>query len=267
MSQLSSSKWDLLKNDLIVVAQQLREKSFQWKVGSILLLVGLPVFLLIFQIVVLIGAIPPEYTVSQLVLNYSQPKVTAMFATNYIHNIWSFEHLTGNYGGYCLLLYISFILYFLVIPILKMHNVLHFEYPDSAFFGTAIVFLIGLPFAISGISILFGRMLSQTGGWGFSGIVWAFYGYLFFLILLIFYDNALFRIIHAGKESSRDSSESLKINMDMNLTNESTISSKVQTIIFLSFLIIIAPIYTICHENLGTIKSPVLFCRCDHLHQ
>jgi len=45
MSQQSPSRWDLLWNDLIVVDQQLREKSCKWKVGSVLLLFGLPIFL------------------------------------------------------------------------------------------------------------------------------------------------------------------------------------------------------------------------------
>ena len=94
------SRWDLLKNDLIIVDQQLREKSCKWKVGSALLLVGLPICLVILQIFVRAGVIPPEYTISHLLLNFSQPNVSAMFATNYIHDVWLPEHVLGNSTSY-----------------------------------------------------------------------------------------------------------------------------------------------------------------------
>ena len=245
MSQQSPSRWDLLWNDLIVVDQQLREKSCKWKVGSVLLLFGLPIFLVIFQIFVRAAIIPMDYTVSHLMLNFSQPNVTAMFATNYIHDVWLPEHVLGNSTSYLGILYMTFILYFIIIPILKIHNILHFVYSDSAFFGTAVAYLIGLPIAISGISILFGRMLFQTGGWGFSGIVWAFYAYLFFLLLMILYDYVLHKISQKSENSRNDITSSHGVSFVTNSVKKPTIANIAQTLIFINFLIIIVPIYTI----------------------
>lgn len=88
------SIWELLKDDLITVDQQLRAKSFKWKVGSLLLLVGLPFFLVIFQTLIRTEIIPADFTISYLWLNFSQPNVSAMFATNYIHDVWLPEHVS-----------------------------------------------------------------------------------------------------------------------------------------------------------------------------
>lgn len=239
------SKWDVLKNDLITVDQQLREKSCKWKVGSLLLLVGLPFFLVIFQIFIRAEIIPADYTISHLWLNFSQPNISAMFATNYIHDVWLPEHVIGNSTSYFGIIYLTFILYFIIIPILKIHNVLYFEYSDAAFFGTAITYLVGLPIAISGISILFGRMLSQTGGWGFSGILWAFNAYLFFLILIVMYDYILHTISVNVEDSMSDSINSQRIGLNINSVKKPTIANVALTLIFINFLLIVLPVYAI----------------------
>jgi len=241
----SSSKWDILKNDLIIVDQQLREKSCKWKIGALLLLIGLPFFLVIFQIFIRAEVIPADYTISHLWLNFSQPNISAMFATNYIHDVWLPEHVFGNSTSYFGIIYLTFILYFIIIPILKIHNALHFEYSDVAFFGTAITYLVGLPIAISGISILFGRMLSQTAGWGFSGIVWAFNAYLFFLVLIVFYDYILHRISERHDDSDKGTIDPQNIQLENNSSKKPTIANVSLTLIFISLVLIFLPIYTI----------------------
>lgn len=242
---IAPSKWDMLKKDLITVDQQLREKSCKWKVGSLLLLVGLPFFLVIFQIFIRAEIIPADYTISHLWLNFSQPNLSAMFATNYIHDVWLPEHVIGNATSFFGIIYVTFILYFIIIPILKIHNILHFEYSDNAFFGTVVIYLIGLPIAISGISILFGRMLSQTGGWGFSGIVWAFNAYLFFLILVVMYDYILHKISIKCEDSTSDSINAKSIGLNNNSGKKPTIVNVTLTLIFINFLVIVLPVYAI----------------------
>jgi hypothetical protein len=188
-----------LKADLTIIEQSWKAKPAWWKAGVPLLLFGLPALLIIVQYSVITGTIPVNVTVSYIVLNYSHPNATAMFASNYLHSVWLPEHIVQNVAGYFAILYAAFVLYCIVIPILKMHGLLSFAYPDAAFFLTALVLLLGLPFAVSGISIYFGRMLSQTGSWGFSGIVYGFYAYLFFLGILIMYDLSLTRMFRRAQ--------------------------------------------------------------------
>ena len=183
---------ELVYTDLEHINQLFTNKSCSWKVGSCFLLIILPISLIIFQFLILY-LIPRELTESQFFLNFTYPTLNGMFFSNYIHNVWSIQHLLDNYIGYIIFIWISFSVYFILIPILKKHNRLHFDYPDSSFFLTAIIFLLAFPFAESGISIYFGRLMGYPGKWGFSGVVWAFTAYFFFLLVLIMYDIILDR--------------------------------------------------------------------------
>ena len=216
-----------------------------WKVGSFLLLIGLPVILFVIQYAVITATIPVDYTISNLFLNYSHPNATAMFATNYIHDVWNPGHVISNIASIYAIMFATFIVFFIVIPIFQMHNLLHFKYPDLSFFSTAAVLLFGLPFAVSGISIYFGRQLSQTGGWGFSGIVWGFYAYLFFLGLLIISDTILNRMIQRGTLSHPDGEVNITNPV---LTDPPTTTGIALSLLFLNFVVVIFPIFTILAE-------------------
>jgi hypothetical protein len=147
-------------------------------------------------------------------------------------------------------------------PGLKKAQLSPLHYPDSAFFGTAAVFLLALPFTESGISILFGRMLGQTGKWGFSGVVFALYAYFLFLVLLVFYDNAMIRSgtlhddnqprstqeeFHGGNSGSyKKTPEILKIPETRGI--KPTKTAFVLSLIYISTLVIVLPLFFIFLE-------------------
>ena len=169
------------------IVKNLQEKSVSWKYGILFLFVAVPIILAIIQYLV-VFVIPPQFTISYLRLNITEPAIPTMFISNYIHDPFTFKHLMGNYLGYVVCFVLNFFMYFILIPVFKWRNLLYFKYPDSAFFVTAAVFLIALPFSISGISILFGRMVGNEATWGFSGITWAFTAYFLFLFLVVLND-------------------------------------------------------------------------------
>lgn len=234
-----TSRWEQLKSDLTIINQSLNNKSNKWKVGICLLLFGLPALVILIQFLIL-NVIPPQYTVTHLVLNFSHPNATAIFGSNYIHDVWLPRHIVDNLIGYFVILYIIVIFYYIVIPIGQLHNVLRFNYSDSAFFGTIIILLLGLPFVVSGISIYFGRISSQTGNWGFSGIIYGFLAYLFFLILLTMYDFVLSKL--AEKRGD------IKFFNDKKSLEKPTTMSNALGLIFFNLIIVIIPIYWILSE-------------------
>lgn len=225
----------ILYHDLEYINQMFKNKSCSWKVGSCILLIILPIFLLIFQFLILY-LFPREFTESYFFLNFTQPTFSGMFFSNYLHNVWSIQHLLDNYAGYIIFIWISFLLYFILIPILKKHDRLHFNYPDSSFFLTAVIFLLIFPFAESGISILFGRLIGNPGKWGFSGIVWAFTAYFFFLLLVIMYDIILDRF--SKKFESRTEPLDEK-------SRHSLVTSIGLSLMLTTSLLIIFPLYVI----------------------
>jgi hypothetical protein len=168
-----------------------------------------------------------------------------MFFSNYIHTVFTFSHVLDNYNGYLLVISLLAIVYFFIIPLLKKRNILSLNYPDVAFFATSAVFFLLFPFAGSGVSVLFGRMLGQTGTWGFSGIVWAFLAYFYFLFLLLISDIMISHFNQGSNDQSKEILESATTGTQTKRTEKPTQTTLAGSLIFLTALFIILPMYTI----------------------
>jgi len=196
-----------VSDEITFVIGYLKDRKLLWK--FLVLLLGVPVILILLQyffIWLINSQNYDQFTWIFLRLDITNPTITAMFFSNYIHDPLSSQHLMENYLGYVSFMILNFICYFVITPIFKRRKKLHYEYPESAFFLTSIIFLLALPFAISGISILFGRLLGFEGVLGFSGVIWAFTAYLFFLIILLLFDLISPRIPEVEIQSNNSQS-------------------------------------------------------------
>jgi len=233
-----------VKKDIREILTSINNKSLYWKFGLVFLVIVFPLLLLVTQYLVL-KTIPPQFTISYLVLNFSQPTVSGMFFSNYIHTVFTFSHVLDNYNGYLLVISLLVIVYFFTIPLLKKRHILSLNYPDAAFFATSAVFFLLFPFAGSGVSILFGRMLGQTGTWGFSGIVWAFLAYFYFLFLMLISDIVISHFNQGSNDQSKENLDSVTHGTQTKRTEKPTQTTLAGSLIFLTALFIILPMYTI----------------------
>ncbi|MEI6840957.1 MAG: hypothetical protein WCK53_06800 [Methanomicrobiales archaeon] len=209
-------------------------------VGVMALIVVPPITLALFQFSILY-LIPPQFTLDYFHLDYNHPNISSMFFSTYVHNISSFAHLLGNYSGYVAIILLIIIFFFVIIPVLKVNKVLSLNYSEKSLFLTSAVFFFVLPFSIAGISIIFGKMVKQSGTWGFSGILWAFTSYFIFLLLEMVYDAILTKSL-LNTHLKRGPGEKLEKN-EIQTLNKLNIG--VLLLILVSALFIITPIFVI----------------------
>jgi hypothetical protein len=210
-------------------------KSRLCYIGVMALIMIPPLVLALFQFAILY-IIPPEFTLDYLHLDYSQPNISSMFFSAYVHNISSFEHLLGNYAGYVAVIVLILVFFFVIIPLMKLHNVLSLKYSDNPLFLTSVIFFFVLPFSLAGISIAFGKMVNQQGTWGFSGILWAFTAYFIFLLLEMVYDAVLTKsLLNANSEKRTEG----------NPDTTDKFSKGVLLLALLSIVFISAPVFVI----------------------
>jgi hypothetical protein len=167
------------------------------------LLVIPPILLVAVQLLIL-TVIPPSFTMQYIYLNFSQPTVESMFLSNYMHDPRTTAHLIQNYLGGFFMLLVLFGEYYFVVPVGKHSGRLSLDYPDRSFIAMVLVILLGVPFSISGVSILFGRVMGNSGGIGFSGIVYALMACVVFMILKMGYDDAITRTREGGPQFPND---------------------------------------------------------------
>jgi hypothetical protein len=103
--------WHTLIIDLREVNETLRKTPLLWEIGAALVLFVIPILLLVVHYLVL-TIIPVQLTVSGLNLNFSQPTISGMFFSSYIHDVWLPEHLVNNYLAYVINMYGVFLFYF-----------------------------------------------------------------------------------------------------------------------------------------------------------
>ncbi len=141
--------------------------------------------LIAFQIAILKLIIPQEFTLQYLYLNVNSPNLSSMFFNHFMHNPLSISHMTDNILVFLFLIVLVFIAGFISLPASGCPLPKHF------FPAIFLVFLIGLPFAISGISIWTGRIFQKTYVSGFSGFNFALLGLFFFLLFFWLYCGIL----------------------------------------------------------------------------
>lgn len=154
-----------------------------WAFFAIILAIYLA--LIAFQVAILTLVIPQEFTLQYLYLNVNSPNFSSMFFNHFMHNPLSISHMTDNLQVFIFLIVLTFIVGFIILPASRC------SLPSHFFPAIFLIYLIGLPFAISGISIWAGRIFQKTYVSGFSGINFALLGLFFFILFFWLYCGVL----------------------------------------------------------------------------
>lgn len=141
--------------------------------------------LIAFQVAILTLTIPQEFTLQYIYLNVNSPNLSSMFFNHFMHNPLSISHMTDNIQAFIFLIVLVFIAGFIILPASGCPLPKHF------FPAIFLVYLIGLPFAVSGISIWTGRIFQKTYVSGFSGFNFALLGLFFFMLFFWLYSGML----------------------------------------------------------------------------
>jgi hypothetical protein len=123
-------------------------------------------FVLVPSLLLAIPLLPSGILERFFILRIYEPALVPMFLANYTH--LGIAHLTTNLAFYLFTLFLIFL----------------FEARRSRFLAFSLVFLIGLPLVLSLVSVTFARYVPlPPDAEGFSGINYAFLGYLLYLLL------------------------------------------------------------------------------------
>ena len=131
--------------------------------------------LTIIHLLIIRGIISYETCRTYLYLRIGTPGLSNIFFSNYIHNSTDITHLFGNISRF----FVAAVLICIMIWYLQRRGVF---FPGQFYRRTITFFLLGVPFLISSVSLVSGRMQGIGYIYGFSGIVWAYIG--FFLLLV-----------------------------------------------------------------------------------
>jgi hypothetical protein len=166
-----------LDTECQAINEYLQTKSILWLFPIVMLLFGIPFLLFLFHYAIITEVIPASFSLGHFYLNIDQPSFSSLFFSNYVHNVFDSGHITNNMQGHLVVFFLLVFLYLIYLPAKG------YDCPEENFYLTTIIFLALVPFAVSGVSILFGRFLGIGWAQGFSGINWAFTGYLIYVIV------------------------------------------------------------------------------------
>lgn len=148
--------------------------------------VVIPFAILAFNMLIFGRVIPDWFISNYVVLTYASPNPVSMFLSNFAHANWA--HLSENLISYTLT---TGAIVFLALVVLPQNNKnpkgIKYTINSVVITQSTLVFFLALPFVLSCISTVTGNMFGITGGLGFSGIVYAFEGYLVYIIEVLLY--------------------------------------------------------------------------------
>ena len=131
------------------------------------------------QYSLLSGMIPVDIAQNYFYFNYESPNIYSLFLSKFIHNPENPMHLQENVTSFLTISFIIGVLYFYFFPVVKI------KMPD--YFLPVVYFMIIflVPFMVSMISYIYREIgvinLDIQYSIGFSGTIWALFGFMFFL--------------------------------------------------------------------------------------
>jgi hypothetical protein len=158
--------------------------SINWNLFCFLFFVLLPCLLYLLQLLIVAQIIPYPVAVRFFVLSYNDPNFANMFLSNYIHNVFDSHHVYQNVLSSFLTFILLFGYFLLALPYIRFANPgFRWKFNPSAFILVLITIFCFVPFSISGISIYFGKILGKSIGWGYSGVLYALWGFFVYLLV------------------------------------------------------------------------------------
>jgi hypothetical protein len=159
------------------ITNQLQKRSKLWFIVWFVLFFIVPCLLILLQYIVNginSSTILPGSSRLLFYSNTTNPRIPSLFLSNYTHIDWT--HCLNNIGVYLIFVIPIFILEtFWLFP---MEN----NRTEDGFYRSLILFFLVFPFSISGVSLIIFKIIGGPEFAGFSGVVAAFLGYLWFLI-------------------------------------------------------------------------------------
>ncbi len=140
-----------------------------------LFFLGIVLLLITLQALICYQIIPVDVTFGRIILDVNAPTLSSMFLSNYAHDPYDSEHLRTNALFLYRIMAVIFITGYVILPANRWNPPKHFL--RSVFL---MIFLL-LPFPLSGIAIIHGRIIGMAGFGGFSGIESALMGLAAFL--------------------------------------------------------------------------------------
>ena len=129
------------------------------------------------HLLIIQGIISYEICRRYFYLRIGTPSLTNVFLSNYVHNPTDLSHIVDNISRF----FVAAVLICIMIWYLQKKGVF---FPEQFYRRTITIFLIGVPFIISFVSLISGKMQNIVYIFGFSGIVWTYIGFLLLLIAL-----------------------------------------------------------------------------------
>ena len=154
----------------------------------------IPALIVLFNYLIFSGVIPDGVTMNYIIISQNiPPPISAMYLSNFAHANWS--HLLENMGSFILIICNTVIIIRFIIPTFNnVSNPVDIFNPNTLV-KSSLLFLTVVPFLIAAEAVVFLYLNpTATGVTGFSGIGFAFEGYLIYLVeMLIFW-----KIIHTA---------------------------------------------------------------------
>lgn len=221
---------------------ELNLDTINWNIFAFLFFILIPLFLYLIQLLILTETIPYPVAIKYFVLTFNDPNFANMFLSNYIHSVFDYNHIYQNVLS-SITIFLMIYLYFLfVLPYIKFKiPSFQFRFNPRAFVLTLIVIFCYLPFSISGISIYFGKILGKSIAWGYSGLLYAFLGFFFYLIVQLLVSLTLQKASGTIPAPSNTETEPLPVDAEQEQqgNNYSVISaSLIFVCVFAPFLMI-----------------------------
>jgi len=160
--------------------------GFSWSRYALVMCMFIPMAILAFNFITFARIIPEDFIRDYIVLTYASPNPVSMFLSNYAHA--NIQHLSENMMSYLITVAFIFAVALVAIPSFNKHTPgVNCRFGTKTLVQSTAVFFLIVPFIISTESILVGNYLGIAGGFGFSGVVFAFEGYMVYIseILII----------------------------------------------------------------------------------
>lgn len=142
-------------------------------------IITVTVVLYFFQYLVVSGTIAENTAIKYFFFDYESPNIYSLFLSNYIHEPQNPLHIRDNVISFVAISTLIGVLYFYLFPRFGI------KMPGFFLSGVYLLNFFVVPFSVSSVSYIFREMGTFNDGIrysiGFSGIVWAFLGFLFFL--------------------------------------------------------------------------------------
>lgn len=135
-----------------------------------------PFVISLFDFAIFYRLIPAQITLDWIVLTATSPTLVSMFLSNYAH--LNLLHLLQNMAAFVVIIGAIGWIALVGIP----RSDLQYTFNERVLVQSSLVFLLIIPFVVSGASLIIAPFIGMERIVGFSGVCFAFVGYLIFIL-------------------------------------------------------------------------------------